>query len=196
MLCQHSSTHILYWERPWFHRRAVHSIVYYHTCLLNKGTYVCSQVSLQPDQHHSTTPSLVGHSPAVRYATAPSITHTVHITHKRLSHIRYSPTGSEMAAHIPSWAHFQEAARPLRHRHQQDTDTPKNCSPTHPSPPKAARGARAAPRATAPTSPQRHRMVRHTAGMGRWVFGRKELFFFACTLNRCVLKLNGSTSRS
>uniref|UniRef100_A0A3Q3VWX0 MyoD family inhibitor n=1 Tax=Mola mola TaxID=94237 RepID=A0A3Q3VWX0_MOLML len=43
--------------------------------------------------------------------------------------------------------------RPL----QVDPSTPRSCSPTLQSPPRAARGARAAPRVTARRFPQRHR---------------------------------------
>lgn len=128
------------------------------------------QPNQQPDQRPSITPSRVGHNPAANCATEPSTTdtlgprtHTVHIRRTRPTRTPSSPTGSGTGASMStrSWAPCREVARPPRRRPLRDPGTLRNCSPTHPSPPRAARGARAAPRATAPRFPQRRRMVRH-----------------------------------
>lgn len=126
-----------------------------------------SHLNQQPDPRPPTTPSRVGRSPAANNATEPStmhthtpLTRTVRITRTRLTRMASSPTGSRTGAltSILSWAPSREAARPPPRPHQRDQNTPRNCSPTRPSPPRAARGARAAaPRATALRSPQKRR---------------------------------------
>lgn len=132
-------------------------------------TFVSPQLSQQPGPRPSTTPSRVGHSPAASCATGPStthtlgrLTHTVPITCTSLTHMASSPMGSGTGALTStlSWAPSLEAARPPHRPRQQDPDTPRSCSPIHPSPLRAAREARAAPRATAPRFPQRRRTVR------------------------------------
>lgn len=153
---------------PFVYRRfSFKSRVNLFDCVL---VFVPLQPNQQPDQRPSITPSRVGHSPAANCATEPSTTdtlgprtHTVHIRRTRLTRTPSSPTGSGTGAFMStrSWAPCREVARPPRRRPLRDPGTLRNCSPTHPSPPRAARGARAAPRATAPRFPQRRRMVRH-----------------------------------
>lgn len=141
-----------------------------HPIKVNKCTFVPPQLNQQPDPRPSTTPSHVGHSPAANYATEPSTTHThtpltrtVRITRTRLTRTPSSPTGSGTGAltSILSWAPSREAAHPPPRPLRRDPNTPRNCSPTPPSPLRAARGAKAAPRATALRFPQRHRTVRY-----------------------------------
>lgn len=153
---------------PFVYRRfSFKSRVHFFNCVL---VFVPLQPNPQPGQRPSITPSRVGHNPAANCATEPSTTdtlgprtHTVHIRRTRLTHTPSSPTGSGTGAFMStrSWAPCREVARPPRLRPLRDPGTLRNCSPTHPSPPRAARGARAAPRATAPRFPQRRRMVRH-----------------------------------
>lgn len=131
-----------------------------------------NQLNQQPDPRRSTPRNHVGRNPAANYATEPSTTHTytrltrtVYIIRTHLTHMQSSPMGSGTEA-ILSWALSQEVAHPLPRPRQQGPNTPRNCSPTPPSPLRAARGARAVPRATAPRSLQRHRMVRY-CGWGK-----------------------------
>lgn len=139
--------------------------------IVKEYTFVPPQLSQQPDPRPSTTPSHVGRSPAANCATEPNTTHTpltrtVRITRTCLTHMPSSPTGSGTGALMStlSWAPSREAAHPPPRPPLQDPNTPRNCSLTPPSPPRAARGARAAPRATAPRFPQRHRTVRYSDG--------------------------------
>lgn len=90
------------------------------------------------------------------------LTRTVHITRTCLTHIHCTPTesGTVVLMSILSWALSQEVAHPPLHPRQQGPNTPRSCSLTPPSPPRAARGAKAVPKATVPRFPQRHRMVR------------------------------------
>lgn len=123
------------------------------------------QVNQQPDPLLSTQHSRVGHSLIASCAMEPSAacTRSPLKCTVRITQLTYSPTesGTEALMSIQSWAPFQEAVHPPPRPPQQGPGTPRNCSLTPPSLPRAARGARAAPRATAPRFPQRRRMVRH-----------------------------------